>query len=246
VLGPLAAFLLMPYLTTATGSTEGAYRTIFWLSFIPGLLSVAMLYLIKEKAAKMQREKKTSFSKALGPQFKRFLIVTVVFGLGMFSYSFMILRAQEVGVNVNLIPLLYLSFNVSYMFFAMPFGTHSDKIGRKRVLAMGYISFALLSAGLIYSKTTFHVWTMFMLYGLFMAIMETVQRAYISDVVKAEVRGTAFGLHQGATGFAALPANLIAGTLWSMYGSAAAFTYSITVTAAALVLLAATVEEKRS
>lgn len=245
VLGPLAAFLLLPYLTAKTSPSE-AYRTIFWISFIPGILSVIILYFVKEKAGRIIKEKNISISTALGPQFKKFLTVTLVFALGMFSYSFMILRAQEVGVDINTIPLLYLSFNLSYMLFAMPFGSRSDKIGRKKVLAMGYITFGLMCVGLIYSKTTLHVWAVFILYGIFMAIMETVQRAYISDVVSPEVRGTALGLHQGAVGFAALPANVVVGLLWSRYNSTAAFAYSIAVTAAAVVLLTILVEEKRS
>jgi len=244
VLGPLTVFFMLPYLTVKT-SPEEAYRTIFWISFLPAILAVLVLYFVKEKAAKITADKKISISIALGPEFKKFVLVTLVFAFGMFSYSFMILKAQEVGVDVNLIPLLYLSYNVSYMLFAMPFGKRSDRVGRKNVLALGYVLFGLMCVGLVYSRTTLHVWSMFLLYGVFMAIMETVQRAFISDIVSSEVRGTAMGLHQGAVGFAALPANLIVGLLWSRYGSAAAFAYSIVVSLVAVVLLAFLVNEKK-
>lgn len=244
VLGPLAVFLMLPYLTAKTNSLE-AYRTIFWISFIPAILAVLTLYFVKEKAAKTAKEKKVPISTALGPEFKRFLIVTMVFALGTFSYSFMILKAQEVGVDVGIIPLLYLSYNVSYMFFAMPFGSRSDRVGRKKILGLGYAFFGLTCVGLIYSKTTLQVWFVFLLYGVFMAIMETVQRAFISDIVDSEVRGTAMGLHQGAVGFAALPANVVAGLLWSHYGSAATFKYSLAVSIASIILLAFLVKEKK-
>lgn len=245
VLGPLAAYLLLPYFTASVGE-EGAYRTLFWISFLPALLAVIVLYFVREKAAaSIPAGKKLALSAALGSDFKRFLTVTLVFALGMFSYSFLILRAQEAGVPVTTIPLLYLCFNISYLVFAMPFGRSSDALGRLKILAFGYLCFIILCAGLIKANTAFQIWMLFMLYGVFMAIMETVQRAYITDVVKPEVRGTALGLHQGASGIAALPANLLAGLLWSTYGSAAAFTYAILVSTIAIILLFAIVREKK-
>lgn len=246
VLGPLAAYFLLPYFTVSVGE-EQAYRTIFWISFLPALLAVVVLFFVREKAIATAAVagKKPALSAALDADYKRFLSVTLVFAFGMFSYSFLILRAQEVGVTVTMIPLLYLCFNVSYLVFAMPFGKSSDKIGRIRILAFGYLCFIVMCAGLMKATTTFHIWLLFMLYGVFMAIMETVQRAYITDVVKPEVRGTALGLHQGASGIAALPANLMAGVLWSAYGSAAAFTYGILVSTVAIVLLLVLVRERK-
>ncbi|MDD5111349.1 MAG: MFS transporter, partial [Candidatus Altiarchaeota archaeon] len=246
VLGPLAAYLLLPYFTASMGE-EQAYRTVFWISFLPAILAVIVLFFVREKALATAAAsgKKQALTAALGGDYKRFLMVTLVFAFGVFSYSFLILRAQEVGVAVTMIPLLYLCFNVSYMAFAMPFGRSSDKFGRMRILAVGYLLFIIMCAGLIKATTAFHIWLLFMLYGVFMAIMETVQRAYITDVVSPEVRGTALGLHQGASGIAALPANLIAGLLWSVYGSAAAFTYAILVSTVAIILLFALVREKR-
>jgi len=244
VLGPLAAFLLMPYLTNHMEPSD-AYRTLFWISFIPAILAVIILYFVKEKAQAMVMEKKTTLSVALGPRFKKFLAITLVFAFGMFTYSFLILKAQEVGVEVGVIPLLYLCYNLSFLFFAMPVGTSADKIGRKKTLAIGYLIFALTCIGLIKATTAFHVWLTFILYGVFMAIMETVQRAYISDIVSPEVRGTALGLHQGAAGFAALPANVIVGFLWSRYNSTVAFTYSLAVSLVAVVLLASLIREKK-
>jgi MFS family permease len=244
VLGPLAAYLLLPYFTARMPEAD-AYRTIFWLSFIPAILAVIVLLFVREKVVRIAEKKKMSISAALGPDFKKFLLVTLVFALGTFSYSFLILKAQEAGVSVNNIPLLYLSFNVSYMVFAMPIGTSSDKIGRKKILACGYLTFGLMCVGLIYAKTAFSMWLLFIVYGVFMAVMETVQRAYISDIISHDIRGTALGLHQGASGFAALPANLMVGILWSTYGSQAAFAYAIAVTAISLVLLALLVKESR-
>ena len=243
VLGPLAAYFLLPYFTARMPEAD-AYRTIFWLSFIPAILAMPVLLLVREKAAKIAETRKVPISAALGPDFKKFLMVTLVFALGMFSYSFMILRAQEAGVKVENIPLMYLSFNVSYMVFAMPVGGSSDKIGRRNMLAIGNLVFGVLCIGLMNAQTALAMWTLFIVYGIFMAIMETVQRAYISDIVGQDIRGTALGLHQGASGFAALPANLAIGLLWSTYGSKAAFTYALAMTALAFVLLILLVKER--
>ncbi|MBM3309385.1 MAG: MFS transporter [Candidatus Altiarchaeales archaeon] len=244
VLGPLVVFLLMPYLTAHMNPSD-AYRAIFWIAFIPAILAVITVYFVKEKVQAIVVEKKTTLSMALGPRFKKFLGITLVFAFGMFTYSFLILRAQEIGVDINIIPLLYLCYNLSFLLFAMPVGMSADKIGRKKTLAIGYLIFAFICFGLMKSETTTQMWLMFILYGAFMAIIETVQRAYISDIVNPEVRGTALGLHQGAAGFAALPANLIVGFLWSKYNSATAFTYSILVSLIAVILLAGMIRERK-
>jgi MFS family permease len=234
----------MPYLTAHMNPSD-AYRAIFWIAFLPAILAVITVYFVREKAQAIVVEKKTTLSIALGPRFKKFLGITLVFAFGMFTYSFLILRAQEIGVDVNMIPFLYFCYNLSFLLFAMPVGMSADKIGRKKTLAIGYLIFAFMCFGLMKSETTTQMLLMFILYGVFMAIIETVQRAYISDIVNPEVRGTALGLHQGAAGFAALPANLIVGFLWSRYSSATAFTYSLAVSLVALILLASLIREKR-
>ncbi|MCX6695069.1 MAG: MFS transporter [Candidatus Altiarchaeota archaeon] len=239
--GPLLAFLLMPILLERF-EVGMAYRVIFALSVIPAALAVFTLFFVKEKEDAVRNLKgwKLDFS-VLNRQYKINLLVTLLFNLAVFNYAFLVLRAQDAGFSIAVIPLVYMFYNLVYGIFAVPAGVLSDKIGRKAVIVIGYLVFGLTSLALGLSTSAPGIWLSFGLYGVFMAIMESVQRAYISDLVPGEYRGTALGLYQGAMGFAALPASVIAGLLWEVHyaGVRMTFLYSavVAVFAAALFML---------
>jgi len=236
--GPLIAFLLMPVLLSRF-EVGMAYRIIFALSVIPAALAVFMLFFVKEKedAIRNLRGWKFDFS-VLNRQYKINLFITLLFSLGVFNYAFLVLRAQDVGIAIAIIPLVYMFYNLIYGLFAVPAGMLSDKIGRRALITVGYITFGVTSIGLGVSSSLFGIWFFFGLYGIFMAIMESVQRAYIADLVVKEYRGTAMGLYQGAMGFSALPASVIAGLLWdaTFNGVRATFIFSSGVAVVAVVL----------
>jgi len=239
-LGPLLAFLLLPVLL-ARFDVELSYRIIFALSIVPATLAVFILFFVKEKEDVVRNIKgwKLDIS-VLNTQYKINLLVTLLFSLGVFNYAFLVLRAQDVGIAVALIPLIYVFYNFVYGVFAVPAGMLSDKIGRRAMIILGYATFVLTSLGLGMGSSLLSISFFFGLYGVFMAIMESVQRAYISDLVVKEYRGTALGLYQGAMGFAALPASLIAGLLWDVVyqGVRATFLFSAAVGVLAVVLFA--------
>ncbi|MCX6777533.1 MAG: MFS transporter [Candidatus Micrarchaeota archaeon] len=236
VIGPLIVFLLLPSFVAMYG-TEGAYRNIFWLSFIPAILAMILLLLVREK--EKQAGKAAGGGYALGRDFKRLVGVAIVFGIGNFSYSFFILRAQALAFPLVMIPVVYMAYNLVYSLAAVPAGAASDKVGRKTMLSLAYVLFAVLCVALAYASGELAIWLIFAFYGVFMAIVETVQRAYVVDMVPAEARATALGYYQGAVGFAALPAGILAGLFWEVtaFGAPLTFVFSAVVSVIAFAML---------
>jgi len=248
VIGPLLAFALLPLLASAT-DPSAAYRNIFWLSVIPAALAVILIFLVKETEPRNGNHHiRYSFKVSLqhlGPNFKMLLFVSLLLALSNFSVAFLILRAYDLGYGLAIVPLLYVAFNITYAAFAIPAGALSDKLGRKPVLAFGHVLFALTCLGFMLSGDGLTMWLLFGLYGIFLAIRETLQRAFIADIVEEDLLGTAFGSLQGACGLAALPASLIAGILWQVYGAQAAFMFGAVVALVSAVLLVLLVKEKK-
>jgi MFS family permease len=239
-LGPLIAFLLMPVLLAAYPMAD-AYRIIFALSVIPATLAVFLLFFIKEKEDAVRHLKgwRPDF-KSLGRGYKINLIVAMFFSLGTFNYAFFILRAQDLAMPLAMIPLAYMFYNLVYGLLAMPVGELSDRIGRRRIIYAGYVTFGLTALGMGAVKDYRLIWIFFGTYGVYMAVVESVQRAYIADLAKPDMRGTALGLYQGALGFAALPAGVIAGLLWDVtfMGMRGTFLFSAATSIMAVALFA--------
>jgi MFS family permease len=137
-----------------------------------------------------------------------------------------------------MIPLIYMFYNLVYGLFAIPVGTLSDRIGRKKVIISGYMTFGLTAVGMGAVQGYWLLWIFFGTYGLYMAVVESVQRAYITDLAGPRMRGTALGMYQGILGFAALPAGVIAGLLWdvSLAGMRATFLFSTATSLIAVIL----------
>ncbi|MFH1056127.1 MAG: MFS transporter [Candidatus Altiarchaeota archaeon] len=239
-IGPLVVFLLMPLLLLKYG-TAGAYRAVFVLSIIPAALAVFVLFFIKEKEnpIRVQRGWRPDF-KSLGGAYKVNLLVAILFSVGAFNYAFFILRAQDLLMPLAMVPLAYMLYNLVYGAFAIPVGRLSDRIGRRTMICAGYLVFGLTALGVGIVHDYWSLLIFFCTYGIFMAITETVQRAYIADLAKPDMRGTALGVYQGALGFAALPAGVIAGLLWDVtfMGMRATFIFSAVTSVVAVVLFA--------
>ena len=208
VLGPLLAFLLFPIIW---------YRGVFLVSIIPGLAAVVLLTLLmKEKKREGVVWKGSSFLsdfRSLPRDFKVYVAMVAIFTLGNFSYAFFLLRAGELGVPIMFVPLLYLLFNLVYAISALPIGTLADRIGKKPVILFGYAMFGVTCLGFAFAYSSFHAVILFVAYGVFFAVADTLQRAIVPDLVTAEFRGTAFGVLHTTIGVAAFPSSLIAGVL---------------------------------
>ncbi|MBI3625226.1 MAG: MFS transporter [Candidatus Rokubacteria bacterium] len=217
VVGPLLAWALLPAL-------GGDFRSLFLLAFIPALVGIAVLILgVPEIRPNVELHGSVARAGDLGERFWRFMPVVLCFGIGNSSDAFLILRARHLGIAEGLIPLLYLVFNVVYASLALPGGTLSDRIGRRRVIVIGYAVFALVYLGFAQAGSAREAWLLFALYGIYYALTERIQRAFVADLVPEAARGRAFGLYHASVGFLALPASLLAGWLWDAVSPAAPF-----------------------
>jgi MFS family permease len=137
-----------------------------------------------------------------------------LFTLGNSSDSFLVLRAQNTGLSVFHVMLALFVFNVIYTIASTPAGLRSDKIGRGRVLVVGWLVYGLVYLGFAVAGASWQIYLLYALYGLYYAMVEGTARAYVADLSSAEHRGTAYGIFNAAVGVMAFPASLIAGILW--------------------------------
>lgn len=219
VIGPALAFFFL-------GLFSNNYRMVFWLSVFPGLVAVLLIILFikegKKKAVSFAERPKLT-AKHFDWRFKLFLVIAAIFALGNSSDVFLILRAEQVGIPGAAIPLVYLLFNLVYSLSAMPAGMAADRYGRKRVILLGFVLFAILYYGFAVATTTKAIWLLFGFYGLFMGLTEGVQKAFLATIIPPEFKATAFGLYTMAVGLATLPASVIGGWLWDRVSPAATF-----------------------
>jgi len=232
VVGPALAFLFL-------GIFSNNYRTVFWLSMIPGAVAVLLIiFFIAEKkkvsAAHSERPKLTL--KHFDWKFKFFVLIATLFAIGNSSDVFLILRAQQIGIPTIMIPVIYLLFNLIYSLSAIPAGIAADRFGRKRVILLGFILFAILYYGFAIAKDTTAIWALFAFYGLFMGLTEGIQKAFLATIIPSDFKATAFGVYNTAVGLAMFPASLIGGWLWDHVSPAATFYFGAITAALSAVL----------
>lgn len=161
--------------------------------------------------------------------------IVSLFSLGAFNFSFILLNACEMGVEDTLIPVVYAVVNVNHTVIAIPAGILADKIGRERVLTLGYGAFLLTT--LLLSSLPCAVYSAYIIaavFGLYMGMVETVQRALIPDYVDSTLKGTTYGVYNLVVGTCFFIANAVVGRLWETQGLGAATLYSGTFAAIAI------------
>ena len=233
ILGPLIAYGLLSW----HGETASSFRTLFWVAFVPAVLAVFLLGMIKDPpAAERRRENIFAAWNTLSSGFKRYLIAAGIFSLAYFSFGFLLLRAKNTGFSVRDIVLLYALFNVSFVIGAPLIGKLGDMIGRTRIVALSYLIYLVMSLGFAFAATKWQIIALFIIYGIFYSIDEAQSKAFIADI-EPERRATAIGVFNFVTGVIYLPASLIAGALWAVHPSIvfllAAFLSLVAITALA-------------
>lgn len=235
VIGPLLAslaLLLVP----------GHLRWVFLMAFIPGIISLLVIgFKVKETAIERSPPPRADGASLLqrvregyrGP-LGGFLVVLVIFTLGNATDAFLLLRAQQLGVPLAAIPLLWGALHVSKMAFNVMGGSLADRVGSRRTMIMGWLVYAGTYAAFAYATVAWQAWALFLVYGLYYGLTEAPEKALIARLAPAERRGVAFGAYHFSIGIAALPASVIFGAIWGAYGPNAAFLFG-----AALALLAA-------
>jgi len=230
VLGLVIAAIII-YLVQGGGlklSLE-TYQWLVLIGVIPAVLAVLVLVVfVCEKKPPPGSSPFPGLSSArlftgLDTRFKVFLVIMVVFTLGNSSDFFVILRAQNLGVPLIHVVLMLVLLNITYAAISLPAGMLSDKLGRRRIIILGWLIYALVYLGFALATSIWLVWLLFACYGIYYGIVEGVARAFVADLVPEERRGTAYGLYHGVVGLTLLPASLIAGWLWDTINPAAPF-----------------------
>lgn len=233
VLGPLAAMALMAL-------TSDDFRLVFWVAALPALLCVTVLWLgVREpphvpKAPSPHPLWSREGLAHLGPRFWALVAVAVVMTLARFSEAFLVLRAQDAGLALALIPAVMVAMNVTYALTSYPVGALSDRIGRHGLLLAGFAVLILSDVALALAEGPLMVLGGAALWGVHMGMTQGLLSALVADGAPADRRGTAFGVFNLVTGVALLAASVLAGALWSAIGPAATFLAGAGFSAAAL------------
>ena len=210
VLGPLVAYGLLSWL----GEGASTYRILFWVALVPAVLAVVALSLVRDQPAPVRpRESTLQTWHSLSPAFKRYLISASLFSLAYFSFGSLMLRAHNLGFSIKDTVLLYAMFNIACVIAAPMIGKLSDRVGRPKMIMLGYAIYLVMSLGFAFARTQWEIVVLFLLYGVFYAIDEAQNKAFIVDL-EAERRASAIGLYNFVTGTIYLPASLVAGALW--------------------------------
>jgi MFS family permease len=215
-LGPLLASVLL-----ALGCE---LRAVFWAAALPGLVSLCVLIAgVSEPtrppgAAPRPRSDGRGSMASLAP----YLVVLALFTLGNSSDAFLLLRAQQAGVGLGLIPLMWMLHNGVKAATSTPLGALSDRFGRRRTIALGWGVYALAYAGFAFASGATQVTLVFAFYALFHALSEGPERALVADLAGAARSGAAFGAYHAVTGVMLLPASVLTGWLWQRFGATTA------------------------
>ena len=219
------------------------FRNLIFLAAIPSFFSVCIIYLfIKEK--KFDTQKRSFSLNLFDRNFRLFVFVNGIFALGAFSYSFFLLYVKDIGFSIYTVPVFYLIFTISSTIFSYPFGKMADRIGRKKVLMISYLSFALVCSSLIFTRNFIGVIVIFSIYGLYKAAIDVSQKTLASEICPLDYRATSLGSFQLITGLMAFPASFIAGILWKTLGMNYPLYFSLTLSLAAFILINLVKEQK--
>ena len=220
-LGPLLAVGLM--LLWAND-----FRKVFWIAVIPGVLAVALLLFGVREPERHQNGKRTNPIRRenlarLNARYWWVVGIGAVFTLARFSEAFLVLRAQQSGIAVALVPLVMVAMNLIYAASAYPFGKLSDRMSHTTLLALGLV--VLVAADLVLA--TSHHWAVVLagvvLWGVHMGMTQGLLATMVADTAPADLRGTAYGMFNLMSGIAMLIASVVAGLVWDRFGAASTF-----------------------
>lgn len=231
VLGPLLAFALLPLI---------GLRGIFWVSFIPAVIALLiLLFFVTDARSKAGERSIFENAKAvLTREFVLFLVVLEIFTVGAYNFSFVLLEASSLGVQPGHLPLVYTLLNLATVVIGLPAGILADKIGKLPVLCLSFLIFLGTSlAGMMFAGYWLFGFLIAILYGSYLSISDTVQRALIPDFTRPELKGTAYAVYYTLIGIGSLTANSVFGTLWTSLGASMAFRFSVATSLVAIAAL---------
>lgn len=231
ILGPLVAFLIL-------SRAPEAFNTVFITAFAVGIFALFSFVFIREAHTHLSHEGARRLHlrlKAHTKEFRRFLVIIFLLSLANLPIALLLLRTQDIGLELSFIPLFYLFFNVSFTLFAYRAGRLADRVGDKPVILGGYLLVALAYLFMIYNHTLTTLAVGFAILGMGNAFTDGVQRSFAARLTRAEERGSAYGLLHAAIGFGVLIAGVVGGLLWQTFGATAALSLSLGLILVALI-----------
>jgi MFS family permease len=248
VVGPaLATLFLVAY--------PGHYRTLFALTIVPGAIAVLLIFFVPEGegarvASGPGRKTPTAPTAPTGPMististadslprsFNALMIVLAIFALGNSTDAFLLLRLTQAAGSPRFVPLMWAGIHVVKATVSVVGGSWSDRIGRRAVIATGWVVYAVVYAGFAFSRGLPALISWFLVYGFYFGLTEGTEKALVADLAPASRRGTAFGVYNAVTGFGALAASILFGLVWNWFGAPAAFGVGASLALAATALL---------
>jgi MFS family permease len=222
VVGPLAALGLLFLL-------PGEYTTIYLFAIVPSVFAIGFTLIVKDVKIKSRTKtsyKYSEFWKNASSEYKLLLILITLFSLVNSSDVFLILKSKDVAQSDILAILGYVFYNLIYSVFSYPLGIAADKLGKSNVFILGLIVFSLVYFGFAFNQNFYVIWLLFALYGFYSAATDGVTKAWISDLIPDEFRGSAIGLLNSLTSFGIMLGSILAGFLWDQFGSQVPFLLS--------------------
>lgn len=230
VIGPAIALVFLYFY-------PGRYKALFYIAFLPGIISILFTFLIKEK----KKEPKTpnvktrlfdfiSYWKESPAAYRKLLIGLLLFTLFNSSDMFLLLKIKAEGFSDTDAIGVYIFYNLVYAFFSYPLGKLGDKFGLKNVFIFGLAVFAIVYAGMAFSHNLYLFFTLFFLYGMYAAATDGISKAWVSNIADKKDTATAIGTFTGFQSICTLIASSLAGLLWYQFGAMAVFLVSAGVT----------------
>jgi MFS family permease len=224
VVGPVFATLFLLFY-------PGHYRALFAATIVPGAIAVALIFLVPDDMVRLAVpsvvEGKPDTTGAGEPplprRFHLFVAVLALFMLGNSTDAFLLLRLTDAAGGPQFVPLMWAGLHVVKTTVSFVGGSWSDRVGRRAVIATGWLVYAVVYAGFAASSRLSVLLGWFLAYGFYYGFAEGTEKALVADLAPASRRGTAFGIYNAVTGLGALTASIVFGVVWKMYGAPAAF-----------------------
>ena len=247
VVGPIAASIFLLFY-------PGEYRTLFALAIIPGAIAVALIFFVPEEpqvgltdSTSDRHPERNAVERTVFPRgFRSFLIVYSLFALGNSTDAFLLLKLTDAAGGARWVPLMWAGLHVVKAGVSVVGGSWSDRIGRRAVIAVGWIVYAAVYVGFAFSESILVLLALFLTYGFYFGFTEGTEKALVADLSPASRRGFAFGVFNAIQGIGALAASLLFGVIWTAVSPAAAFMTGAALAAFATALLFIAVPSRTS
>jgi MFS family permease len=222
VAGPLAGLLLLYFF-------PGKYSWIYLFAIIPSLFAVGFTFVVKDAKGSVKNSKKKvyrEFWRSATKEYKVLLITLTLFSLVNSSDVFLILKSKQIAHSDITAILGYVFYNFVYAFASYPVGILADRFGKKNIFIIGLIIFSVVYFGFAMNENNLIVWLLFAFYGIYASSTEGVSKAWVSDLVPDQFRGSAIGLLTAFSSFAVMFGSLLTGILWDNFGAQLPFLFS--------------------